>query len=377
MRAYKDISAMQVLLSFIKRAIIKHNIHSSFYRRLHMLFAAKLAIGLAALIGTGSLYQKIETQRDLIKYPPIGKMVNVGTHAMHIIETGEKKCQTDPTIIFDGGLANPALDWSLVQPEVAAFARVCSYDRSGYGWSEASPAERTSSNMVEELHTLLHNGGIEPPYILVGHSFGGINVQLFAHMYPEEVAGLLLVEPAHEDQIEETPQPIAMAMYVLEKGLKVAAWIAPCGIIRLCYQRLFADAAKRALLAQSFPASILDARIASFCTTKHIREMYQELHNLTKNFSAFKSTPRCYGNIPLVVLSASAEGNRNDLKRYGIEDAATYDAFIVMRTRHFNDLASRSSQGRLIVAQKSGHMMPFEEPGIIVDAIREMVQAIA
>ena len=146
---------------------------------------------LIALGATGTMYQHIGISRDALKYPPLGKLFDIGTHKLHVISSGEKRISTAPTVILDAGLGASALDWILVQPEIAKFAHVCSYDRSGYAWSEESPLLRSSENIAEELHELLRKAQIPPPYILVGHSFGGTNMQLYASKYPDEVAGIV------------------------------------------------------------------------------------------------------------------------------------------------------------------------------------------
>lgn len=120
------------------------------------------------------------------KYPPPGKMVDVGGLRMHIHCQGEVSKGT-PTVLMEA--AEFSLSWASVQPEVAKFARVCAYDRAGLGWSEASPDPRSGTNIVQELHTLLEQAGEKPPYLLVGHSKGGMYVRLFAQKYPLEVAG--------------------------------------------------------------------------------------------------------------------------------------------------------------------------------------------
>jgi pimeloyl-ACP methyl ester carboxylesterase len=102
---------------------------------------------------------------------------------------------------MDSGLGGGLLDWQTVQPKVAKFARVCSYDRSGNGWSESGPNPRTSPRIVEELHALLENAGEYGPYVLVGHSFGGANAQLYAAEYPKEVAGMVLVDSALDTRV--------------------------------------------------------------------------------------------------------------------------------------------------------------------------------
>ena len=109
-----------------------------------------------------------------------GQLVDVGGYKMHIDCTG----QGSPTVILESGLGDTYISWHKVQPQIAQFARVCSYDRAGLGYSDSSPRPRTSRIFAEELHTLLHNAGISgPPYILVGHSMGGFDVRLYASLY--------------------------------------------------------------------------------------------------------------------------------------------------------------------------------------------------
>src|SRR5258706_7187226 len=129
-------------------------------------------------------------------YPPPGQLVDVGGYRLHIICAGEG----GPTVVPEAGLIGLALSWSLVQPEVAKFTRVCAYDRAGYGWSDPNliGIHPTSQRLVHELHTLLVNASIAGPYVLVAHSFGGLNVRLFANQYPNDVIGVVLIDSANE-----------------------------------------------------------------------------------------------------------------------------------------------------------------------------------
>ena len=145
-----------------------------------------LIFGLAA---AGAMYQYIGTKLDERKYPLIGRMIDLGGYKLHMIDSGQN--HYDPTVVIETGAGESCLGWQLIQPEIAKFARVISYDRAGYAWSDASPFPRTSENIIKELHTMLHNANVPGPYILVGHSFGGLNIQLFANTYPGEVAGVI------------------------------------------------------------------------------------------------------------------------------------------------------------------------------------------
>ncbi|MEZ5593788.1 MAG: alpha/beta fold hydrolase [Gammaproteobacteria bacterium] len=133
------------------------------------------------------------------EYPAPGRLVPVGNHKLHVNCSG----QGSPLVVLDSGLGGTSLDWAYVQPEIAAFTRVCSYDRAGHGWSERGPAPRTSAVFISELAQLLRNALEAPPYIMVGHSLGGFTARGFAHFYPDQVAGLVLVDSSHEQQFQK------------------------------------------------------------------------------------------------------------------------------------------------------------------------------
>src|SRR5215207_10318475 len=150
------------------------------------------------LLLAGVVFQFVATKIDAHKYPAPGEMVDVGDYSLHLNCTGE--AGGVPTIVMDSGLGGTVLDWQLVQPELAKSMHVCTYDRGGMGWSDSGDQPRTSRQIVKELHTLLGNVGVKGPYVLVGHSFGGTNMQVYDSQYPDEVAGMVLVDSALEDE---------------------------------------------------------------------------------------------------------------------------------------------------------------------------------
>lgn len=169
-------------------------VQSSIYFRF-LLFGARLIFWLALLIAIllviGYIYQVRTTSADFEQVPPLGQLVNVGGYKLHIYCSGEG---SGPTVVVDAGNGDFSVGWVGIQREVEKSARICTYDRAGYGWSDVSPHPRTATQMAKELHQLLVNAGIEPPYILVGHSLGGMNVRVFSNLYPQEVAGMILVD---------------------------------------------------------------------------------------------------------------------------------------------------------------------------------------
>ena len=158
---------------------------------------------LLALAVAGAIYQAIATELAERAYPPPGEMVDVGGYRLHINCVG----QGSPTVVLDAGSGAMSAHWVRVQREVSGTTRVCAYDRAGMGWSEMGPDPRDAKQITGELHTLLSNAGIEGPYMLVGHSFGGMYMQTYAARYPDEVAGVALVDSSTDpDQFSQRPE---------------------------------------------------------------------------------------------------------------------------------------------------------------------------
>lgn len=132
---------------------------------------------------------------------PPGRLFDIGGYQLHLLCEGEG----EPTVILDAGIGGFSLEWTAVQRLISAEVRVCAYDRAGYGWSDIGPSPRTTGQEVVELHKLLETAGLTPPYVLVGHSFGGYNMQYFAKAYARETAGLVLVDSSHPEQIDRLP----------------------------------------------------------------------------------------------------------------------------------------------------------------------------
>jgi pimeloyl-ACP methyl ester carboxylesterase len=187
-----------------------------------------LVIALLVLAIVGAIYQTIATARAGRAHPPPGKMIDVGDHRMHIDCVG----QGSPTVVLDTALGAMSASWVRVQQEVSGTTRVCAYDRAGMGWSQSGPEPRDAKQVAGELHALLEGAGIDGPYVLVGHSFGGLYMQTYAARYPEEVAGVALIESSHPEQFSRLPE--ARNSYEQIKLLyTVASLLAPIGVVRL------------------------------------------------------------------------------------------------------------------------------------------------
>jgi pimeloyl-ACP methyl ester carboxylesterase len=218
-------------------------------------------------------------------------MVSVSGHGMQLYCTG--KASGGPTVVMDSGLGGGLLDWQTVQPKVVNFARVCSYDRSGIGWSESGPSPRTSPQIVKELHALLEKAGVGGPYVLVGHSFGGANVQLYAAEYPKEVAGMVLVDSALDTRVLDEDLRKALAE-IAPSPLTIKA-TAPLGI-----PRLFASE------EGSLPRRLAQERSAIYNGTRHLYAVADESATVQKGVAKATNAAPSLKDKPLIVLSAGA-----------------------------------------------------------------------
>ena len=180
---------------------------------------------------SGALYQVIATELDKRNHPPPGQMVDVGGHRLHLYCVGEN-VEGSPTVVLEHGLGATSAAWARVQPEIAQTTRVCAYDRAGMGWSDPGPEPRDAEHIATELHSLLQNAGIPGPYVLVGWSFGGLCMRMYAGKYPTEVSGMVLLDSSHHDQWASTAA--GKAQYESSAGIySIAPWLARMGVMRV------------------------------------------------------------------------------------------------------------------------------------------------
>jgi len=309
------------------------------------------------LLGVVTWWAGISAKSNLAKqFPAPGQLVDVGGYKMHINCVG----QGNPTVIMDAGNNDFSVQWALVQPEVAKFARVCVYDRAGFGWSEPSPYARTSMTMVEELHALLVNAQVEGPYVLVGHSFGGMNMRLYAHQYPGEVVGLVLVDSACEEQTIRVGALQKAAEQVLGQ-FRTLAQLSSFGLLALSPDDI---------PARGLPDQALAQYRAILATTNYFEMAIAETEALEKSFAEVRAAKMTrLGDVPLSVLS---RGLSEPLPGISEADNQQYEqAWQVMQS----ELAALSSNRQQIIAKESGHYIQLKQPQLVIDAIRELVQA--
>ncbi|MBP6869614.1 alpha/beta hydrolase [Candidatus Babeliales bacterium] len=324
-----------------------------------------IGASILALAGSGATYQYVATKLDERDFPPIGRMVDIGGYKLHMIDRGIS-VEGQPTIVMDAGLGGDSLDWSLVQPEIAKFARVITYDRAGYGWSDVSPLARTSENMVVELHTMLKNASVTGQYILVGHSFGGLNVRLFAQKYPDEVVGIVLVDASHEDIYEKMQLP---DMKLLSQG---AWYLWFLGIPRLLlYVMTFTSSLEHNPL-EKFPFELQKRLMSQRLPTKFMAAFMHEAAEFKQNCKIIQERAGLLGNLPLAVITVGKPMTIVD--HMGMTTQDEIDEINRVWPELQADLVTKSSRGKQMIAENSGHLVPYNQPEIIVEAVREMVE---
>src|SRR5579884_1554423 len=199
---------------------------------------ALAVVVLAVALGAAAVaYQQIGLRRDRRRWPVPGKLVEAGNGLrLHLLEAGEG----EPTVILESGIAATILNWRAVQSRVAQFTRVVSYDRAGLGFSGGARTARTPSNIVEELRYALSRAGIPPPYVLVGHSFGGLVMRWFALRYPQEVGALILIDALRPEDwtplSDHQRRLLRRGVMLLGRGRTLAR----VGVVRLCLSALMA-----------------------------------------------------------------------------------------------------------------------------------------
>jgi pimeloyl-ACP methyl ester carboxylesterase len=307
------------------------------------------------LLLAGVVFQFVMTRIDARKYPAPGEMVEVGGYGLHLYCSG--RGAGSPTVVMDSALGGTVLDWQLVQPELAESTRVCTYDRAGMGWSEAGAQPRTSEQIAGELHTLLGNAGIRGPYVLVGHSFGGTNMQVYASQHPDEVAGMVLVDSALEDEEAVTftkslqPSPVLLKVY------------ATIGLTRLPYTL---GAEPPGLTSPELE----DEQAAISSHRKHIFAIADETSSLEESFAENRAHPMSLGNKPLMVLTAGSV--QTEGTGLSPEQADQLDR---LHSESQAALTRRSENARQIIAEDSGHYIQVEQPTVVIDAVRHVVDA--
>jgi pimeloyl-ACP methyl ester carboxylesterase len=333
--------------------------------------AILLAGLLVVILVAGAIYQAATSASDLKKYPATGKLYDIGDYSLHLTCTGEGS----PTVVLEAGGGLPGLLWIFVQEEIEKTARVCSYDRAGIGWSDPASGPLSPQQIASDLHSLLKTAGVPGPYILVGHSAGGVYVRAFASQYSSEVVGMVLVDSSHEGQNIQYPPEYQKLDRVQNSMIAFCRVVSPIGVMRL--SRIY-DATIAGL---SMDPEIEAAYLSTVYRTRSCRVLAQEIEALSTIYNQL-DIPDSLGDLPLIVLTADTSEAEMQAQvpaylRSTVGPEVIAKVFQINREMQ-KDLAGFSSRGRQVMVPNSGHMIQLEQPGVVIDAIREvMKQAIS
>ncbi len=301
-----------------------------------LVWLGRITASIIGLLLVGYIYEPVAEAADAKAYPPPGQLVDVGGYRLHVHCTGSGS----PTVVIDAGLGDWSTTWGIVQQDVAKTTRVCTYDRAGLGWSEVGPLPRNAEQHAKELHTLLQNAQIPGPYVMVGHSLGGLDVRIFVHDYPSEVVGVVLVDAMNPKQITQSP-----ATEPQPQPFSIQAALARVGVARLLV--------KLPVLAPATPPG---------------QEAYYPLYIRPQTF---QTTDNEYQGVPASGVQAAVVNSFGDLP-------------LIVLTAKLNDfpgwpewqseLLQLSSNSQHMFAENSGHNVQVDEPQVAVEAILQMVQ---
>ena len=305
-----------------------------------MIWLGGILTVLLILVLAGWIYEPFAEAADAKAYPPPGQMVDVGGYRLHIHCTGTGS----PTVVVESGWGDFSASWGWVQPEVARTTRICTYDRAGMGWSEASPYPRTARQFAKELHTLLANANEPGPYVLVGHSLGGYTVRVYAHDYPDEVSGLVLIDA------QKLPAPDAATPQPAPKpgGNSLPALLARVGLVRLLADPLGS--------IRNLPPEEKQTYQPYAVAPRSVQTVLDEFMGMAEGGMQARAVTTL-GALPVIVLSR------------GKDQSADWTA----SQASFLQLSTDSQQ---LFADQSGHSIHIDQPEAAVAAIVKLVEQV-
>ena len=294
------------------------------------------------------------------KYPPPGEMVDVGEYSLHLYCTGDPSAK--PVVVVSPGSGSSVAHWPLVQPEVAKFTRICVYDRLGSGWSFGKPQGQTYQEEAEDVHTLLQNAGIAGPYILVGASYGGAVMQVYASLYPQGVVGIVQVDAVTRGMETKYPEKYADALKI---NRQVISTFSIPGLFRLMN---WFGMSKTVPIFEKLPPDSREKAYALDYNSRVGANMKSLQLTITEREEQFLSA----GPLPDVPMIVVVRGLADSIQ--GVSDEETIQQAEQAWRDAQIDLAAQVSDGTLVVAENSGHSIQLEQPGIVIDAIRTLVE---
>lgn len=311
----------------------------------------------------GGLYQQASMNRDRLEYVSSHNVVVVDGVDMHIRCTGEGS----PTVVFESGAGTPYLNWWEIQEAISQEVRTCVYDRQNIGWSAYTGDMPTSEFTAQTLHTLLKNAGESAPYVLVGHSLGGVYVREYANLFPDEVVGMVLIDSSHEQQQARLPQAYTTWANAEQPILNMCRILAPTGILRILNM-----GAESTQFGKDSP--LHDEEVAIFNQSNFCAGIRADLAGI-KNLNT-PSAPHALGNIPLMVLTAGVKQSdhpENFPEDFSLELLQQSDRIWLELQE---ELAALSTNGVWIVVEDASHYIHLDQPQVVTKAIRDILSQV-
>ena len=316
-------------------------------------------VALAALVGAG--YELVGRRRAARDFPPPGRLVDVGGRRIQLDCRGAGT----PVVVFEAGLdVGGSLGWSSVHDSVAATTRACAYSRAGIMWSDARTGPHSAKAVAEDLHAALTRAGERPPFVLVGHSIGGPYVMTYAKYFGAEVAGVVLVDASHPDQVARlasvTSEDVGRAL----RPYRVASALAWTGLVRAL-----------AGAAAAVPHEpVAAARTKAAYASTSLRAMLDEADGIDATL-AEAGTFRRLGDRPLVVLTAGAPLSPAELADMKLTAAQGRQRDAIWRALQ-DDEASWSSRSQHRLVPDASHYIQFDRPDVVIAAVRSVVDSV-
>jgi pimeloyl-ACP methyl ester carboxylesterase len=309
--------------------------------------AACAAVAVAIASIASAAYQQATEAADRRRFPPPGQLADVAGHRIHLLATGEGT----PAVIIVPALASNVLEWVRVQRATATKTTVCVYDRAGVGWSDPPPLGALSvDGMADDLHAALRAAGIRPPYVIAGQSLGGIVARRFQARYPDDVTGMLLVDSSHEDQSRRLGWLDGTGLLLWRAAQRQARIL---GARRLAASLGKVSAVDRASLARETVPEYAGAARAITLSSRQRRIAVLEMLLA----SGLRGRPEDLGSLPLTVISSANRWWRGWPVWSQLQD----------------ELATLSSDSVHMTAVRAGHNVHLDEPMLVVQAIRDLV----
>ena len=320
----------------------------------------------ATVLAAGVLYQRLGDWRDRRRYAA-GRWVTIGNGArLYLFEMGAG----EPTVLFEAGIGATHLNWRAIQESVADSSRTVAYDRCGLGWSSRCRTARVPGNIAVELHQMLHRAGFKPPFILVGHSFGGLVMRRYALLYPDEVAGVVLIDPMRCDQWPPLDPSKQSQIDLGRRLIRFAVPVASCGLARLMVTLLFCRASQ--LSDQIVGAAGRHKRHVLTRIKTEVRKMPRATWPAV---ASHWSRPGFYAGIRSHISSIPETVTEMD----GLEPIRNIPITVLtpanaspLSQDHLDRIGGCTQQ---IIARNSDHWIHLDEPDLVTDSIRAMVAA--